>query len=418
MIVAALLTALAAVPVFVFSTQAELIMQDVPFTQADLGIGVGIFFTFAAVSSLVITPFADRFNPRISGCIGAFLNALSCGLVALAVTGFGVMLACLAACGIANGLLQLAGNRHLLDRRTDGLRLGVAFGVKQSATPIAVLTGGVVLSLASISGDWRTGFWIVSGLAVLGGVVLAVPRHWRQRLAVPRSEQPRDGAPQGRPSGAAQNVADNPATQQAHFASTPSARKVPSRASLAVCVIALMFAGGTTNATASFFPLWAMDSGVSGVSVGVMVSVCSALAVLMRIGFGVIGQALVRRRLIVITAQCFVGAAGLCLVALGVHWSLFAGIAMVYAIGWAWPGLILYVVSIVGRDSPGRATSAVQAGVFAGASFGPLLFGRLVEGMSYPFAWSVAAAAMIVAGVMFLLTRVMFLRDLRSLRAG
>lgn len=77
-----------------------------------------------------------------------------------------------------------------------------------------------------------------------------------------------------------------------------------------------------------------------------------------------------------------------------------------------WPGVLLFALVRVGRDSPGTASSAVQGGDFAGAAAGPALFGSLVATTDYPTAWR-AAVAMLLGGLLLVVTRAMFLADRR-----
>ena len=37
-----------------------------------------------------------------------------------------------------------------------------------------------------------------------------------------------------------------------------------------------------------------------------------------------------------------------------------------FAVGWAWPGMMLFAVVRVGREAPAAASGAVQVGAFAG----------------------------------------------------
>jgi hypothetical protein len=56
----------------------------------------------------------------------------------------------------------------------------------------------------------------------------------------------------------------------------------------------------------------------------------------------------------------------------------------------------------------------VQAGAFVGGAVGPVGFGMLVARLGFPGAWGAAAGAFLVAGVLTLLARRGFRRDLRE----
>jgi MFS family permease len=87
---------------------------------------------------------------------------------------------------------------------------------------------------------------------------------------------------------------------------------------------------------------------------------------------------------------------------------------LAFAIGWAWPGLLLFAVVRVGREAPGAASGVVQAGAFVGGATGPALFGLLVSTTNYQFAWRVGGGCMLLAGGLLGLARRAFLRDLQS----
>ncbi len=74
------------------------------------------------------------------------------------------------------------------------------------------------------------------------------------------------------------------------------------------------------------------------------------------------------------------------------------GSMLAFGMGWGWSGLsILAIVRASPRDA-GAATGFTQAGVFAGAVFGPLAFGWIVQQGSYAPAWfTMAGIAMAAA---------------------
>jgi fucose permease len=94
-------------------------------------------------------------------------------------------------------------------------------------------------------------------------------------------------------------------------------------------------------------------------------------------------------------------------------WSVVVFGFVAFALGWSWPGLLLYAVARVGRDAPGQASSVVQAGAFAGGALGPVLFGLVVGQVGFEAAWFTAAAAFLVAAVLALVARSGFRKDLR-----
>jgi len=75
---------------------------------------------------------------------------------------------------------------------------------------------------------------------------------------------------------------------------------------------------------------------------------------------------------------------------------------LIFATGWAWPGLFNLAVVRARADRPGAATGVTQTGTYLGAVTAPLAFGALVEVTdSYAAGWVFAAAwALMAAAVM------------------
>lgn len=85
-----------------------------------------------------------------------------------------------------------------------------------------------------------------------------------------------------------------------------------------------------------------------------------------------------------------------------------------FAVGWAWPGLLLYAVARLGRDSPARASSVVQAGAFVGGAIGPMGFGAMAGAVGFPLTWLTASGCFVIASLLTLLSRKLFTADLRG----
>jgi MFS family permease len=91
----------------------------------------------------------------------------------------------------------------------------------------------------------------------------------------------------------------------------------------------------------------------------------------------------------------FAGMAGL---AVGGADSFLLGATLVaFGLGWSWPGLLHHAALKAYPESPALATGYMQTGTFLGALVGPLTFGLVVEHASYRWAWSMAAAAVLLA---------------------
>jgi len=67
--------------------------------------------------------------------------------------------------------------------------------------------------------------------------------------------------------------------------------------------------------------------------------------------------------------------------------------------GWAWSGLIVHAVVRVYRDSPGAATSMISGGLNVGGVIGPLVFGQIVEHVSYRVGFTMIAVSAFLGAV-------------------
>jgi MFS family permease len=376
MLVAAAMTALGSLPVFLLSAQSVLVREDLQFDEPQLGLAVGVFFGAAALSSLTSGKLADRFGRRTSTIAAGTLATAGTAGVAVGAVSFPVLLALFVVCGVANSALQTTANL-ILARSVPRRRQGLAFGVKQSAVPVATLLGGLAVPTIGVVVGWRWTYAVATVAAVLVVLTgLAAPR----RPPVERTVRHRgEGAPAG---------------------------------ALIITGAAATLASAAVNSLGAFLPAWAFDVGLTPGDAGLLLAAASALCVLARIASGIAADRRGGRHLPVVSAQLIVGAVGLVLLSLGSVPMLLAGALVAFAIGWSWPGVLLFSIVRVGRDNPARAASAVQVGAFTGGAGGPVLFGVLVAATDYPTAWRAAAVALLVAAGLLLVARRMFLTDL------
>jgi len=376
MLAAGAMTTLGVLPVFLLSAQAVLVRDDLRFSAPQLGLAVSLFFGAAALASLSAGSLADRVGRRWSTVVAGSLAAVSTAGIALAADTYAVLLALLVVAGTANAALQMTANLALARSVPPG-RQGLGFGVKQSAIPVSTLLGGLAVPTVGVVLGWRWTYAVATVAAVavvLGG--LRVPRRKPEARATP-------GHGERAPTGA-----------------------------LVVSAVAMALASAAVNSLGAFLPAWAFQVGLDPGTAGLLLAGTSALCIVARVLSGLAADRRRGRNLPVVAALMTLGAAGLALLSVANVPALVVGAFLAFAIGWSWPGLMLFAVVRVGRDSPATASSAVQGGAFAGGASGPLLFGLLVAATSYPVAWRTAAAVLFVAAVLALVARRLFLADL------
>lgn len=172
-------------------------------------------------------------------------------------------------------------------------------------------------------------------------------------------------------------------------------------------------ANGAAMSLVAFLPQWAHEAGMSPSVAGFFVAAGSALAIAGRLFVGFTADRRDGRNLPVVALQMAVGAIGLAVLALGEVHAVVLGGLLAFAIGWSWPGLLIFAVVRLGRDRPNSAAAVVQAGAFAGGGFGPLFFGLVAGSAGYPVAWFLMAAGMTGGAVLLVLARRQFVADLR-----
>jgi len=376
MLAAAAMTTLGALPVFLLSSQSVLIREDLDFGDAQLGIAVGAFFGAAALASFFAGALVDRLGRRFGTLVSGGLTMAVALLVAVAAQSYAVLLLLLVLAGVANAAMQMTSNLTLA-RSVDAGQRGLAFGIKQSAIPSAILLGGLAVPTVGAVVGWR---WTFVALAVAAGVVVVAGLRLPQSAASPPSRTEELDRP---PKGA-----------------------------LMVSGAAMVLASAATNSLGSFVPAWAFRVGLTPSQAGVLVAAGSALSVLVRVLSGALADRRNGRNLPVVSAYLVVGAVGMVVLSYDHVPSVLVGTLVAFGIGWAWPGLLLFAVVRVGRDSPAAASGAIQAGAFAGGACGPALFGLLVTVTSYASAWRTVAAVTLLSALLLVVARRMFVRDL------
>jgi predicted MFS family arabinose efflux permease len=373
---ASAMTTLGAIPVFLLSAQSVLVRRDLDFDEAHFGLAVSCFFAAAATAALLGGGIVDRLGRRRSTVLAGTISVLGGAGLALGAHSFAVLLVMLIVLGVANASLQVTSNLSLA-KSVPRHRQGLAFGVKQSAIPLAIVLGGLAVpSMGAILG-WRWTFGTVAMVAVL--VIIG-------GLFLPREEVTR---------GAAQ----------------VSVEMAPVGA-LALTAVAMAVASAAVNSLGAFLASWGFQIGMTPSQTGFLMAAGSGLSIGARVLTGHRADQRVGRNLPVVAMQMLFGSVALAVVSIGNIPTLWVSAILAFGIGWAWPGLMLFAVVRMGREAPGAASAAVQAGAFVGGASGPALFGLLVSHTDYPFAWRVASLFMLIASGLVLLARRMFLRDM------
>jgi len=373
---ASAMTTLGAVPVFLLSSQSVFIRRDLEFDESRFGLAVSCFFAAAATTALMGGGLVDRLGRRRSTLLSGTIAVLGGAGLAWGAHSYAVLVAALIVLGVANAAMQVTSNLSL-SKSIPLHRQGLAFGIKQSAIPFAIVLGGLAVPAVGVIIGWRWTFGIIAILAILvivGGLLL--PREAMTRVAA-----------------------------------QVAVEKAPALA-LTLTAGSMAMASAAVNSLGAFLASWGFQIGMTPSQTGFLMAAGSGLSIGARILTGHRADRRRGRNFPVVASQMLFGSASLALISIASIPTLWVSAILAFAVGWAWPGLMLFAVVRVGRGAPGAASGAVQAGAFVGGASGPALFGVLVSHTGYPFAWRVASIFLLIAAGMVLLARRMFQRDL------
>jgi len=374
---ASAITTLGTLPVFLLSSQSVFIRDELGFAEKQFGVAVGVFFAAAATAALLGGGLSDRLGRRASTVTAGLIAAVGGFGTAWVTYSWAVLVLLMIVLGIANAACQVTANLTLA-RAVPPHRRGLGFGVKQSAIPLAIMIAGLAVPTVGAVIGWRWTFAFTG----FGGLAIALAG-----LRLPAGG--RD------PSAASSADLDRPPV-----------------GALLTTMVAFAFASAAANSLGSFVASWGFQVGLTPTEAGLLMATGSALNIVVRVLAGHLADRRHGRNLPVVAAQMLVGGAALAALSVPAPVAVVPAGLIAFALGWSWPGLLLYAVVRVGRDSPGGASGLVQAGAFVGGAAGPAMFGVVVSEAGYETAWRLAAGLFLVAAVLVLAARRMFIADL------
>lgn len=363
-IVAAAGNTVCVLPLFLAGAMAVQMGEELDYGAAGLGAAVASYWLANAVTSLHLGRLADRLGAIWSLRLAVVIAAVSAGGVALATARWWHLVVWLMIGGCSHAIGHPATNRMLVSLVRPE-RLGMAFGLKGVAPPVASSLAGLAVPLVALTVGWRWAFAASSAVAVL--LILAAGR---------------------RP----------PPAQRTRLASGRGA-KLRERH----LVVALGGAFGLATAASTTVPAFYVDAAVTGGAspqfAGTMLAVASGGAVVTRLVSGAVCDRVGRGLLRICAVMLSCGAIGLVLMAVGRPATMAVGV--VVALMGTWGFNVMFWVALMRRyhDVPGRITGAIQPGAAIGGIIGPLVFGVVVTAASYRAAWSLSIALTALAVV-------------------
>jgi MFS family permease len=359
-------TVVALLPVFLTGALAVQLMEDLAFGSAGLGLAVAVWRATGAACSPFLGRLCDRLGAIRSIRISTGTATLASLGIALTADRWGTLIAWLMLGGCGHALGQPAANRLLTNVVRTG-RLGTAFGIKQSAPPVASMLAGFSVPLVAATWGWRWGYVIAAVLAALVGVAAGRPRG---RLPARRA--------------------------------TAAARpKLEARGLIVLLAVTFGLGTSTSSAVTTFFVDATVRGGATPQFAGTALAVASFAAISSRVACGVTSDRLRGGHLRLCAGLLGVGALGIALLGVGSPgWMAVAGL-IALAGTWGFNGVFWYALMRAFPRSPGQVTGALAPGALLGSTVGPISFGLLVQVGDYRLAWSiVAVVALVAAGAM------------------
>ena len=369
-------TITAVLPMFLLGAVAILVRQELQFDEAALGISASVFFGTTALSAVPAGWTAERVGARRALAIGTLASAGCLAGVALLARSWAGLTAFMVLGGIGNGFAQPAANLAIA-QGVSAARQGLAFGVKQSAIPIASLVAGIALPAIALTLGWRWAFGGAAAAALLVSIV--APR-----------------------------IVGSPTAQRSNGRGENDVPLGP------MILLAGAMAAGSASALAlgAFLVESAVANGVRPGTAGLLLSLGGVTGVCTRLLVGWMADRRDGGHLLVVAAMLVGGAVGFGLLAVSAGRLTFVllGTVLGFALAWGWPGLMMFAVVRLNPGAPAAASGIAQAGGAAGGVLGPLLFGMIVTQHSYALGWSLAAVVDLLAAGLMVLGRSALLR--------
>ncbi|OLT04427.1 MFS transporter [Pseudonocardia sp. CNS-004] len=363
-------TTASVLPVFLTGALTVQIAAELGFDPAGLGLVVALYFGISAFASLPCGWLVERYGSGVTSRLAVI--GVACGMAAIAAfaRSFPTLVVLLLCCAWCNVLGQLSSNLTLA-RHVPATRLGLSFGIKQAAIPIATLLSGAAVPAIALTIGWRWAYVIGTGLAL--GALFLTPRgsDGRERASA---------APGDRATGA-----------------------------LSVIGVAAGFGAGAATALGIFLVAAAVDRGIDAGLAGLTLTMGSVVGLTLRLVNGWLADRRPGGHIAVVAGSLVVGAGGVVLLAVPGSLALVTGTVLAFGLGWSWPGLLQFAVVRLHPEAPAAATSIVQVGVYGGGFVGPIAFGFIAAHASFQMAWLASAAAMLVAGVLMVVGRRMLI---------
>lgn len=361
-------TVVMALPNFFVGAMAVQVSADLRFGSLGIGAAVATFFGIQAFTSTYLGRVADRIGATVSLRIAALAAFVACLGIATTARNWASLAVWLLVAGLGGALGTPAANR-LLVNRVRRERLGTAFGLKQSAPPVASTLAGLSVPVIALTVGWRWAFVLAALLSLAVAIVIG-PRPPTAPRVIPRRERGR----------------------------TPPLRD---RWTLVALASGFGLAFSTSSSVLAFFVDASVAAGSRADLAGIAFAIASLTAVTVRVISGIASDRASFAPLRLCSALLLAGAGGLAVLSTGIPGLMIVGGILALGGTWGFPGVFWFALMRAYQDTPGRITGAMAPAALGGL-VGPLGFGALVTIVGYRAAWGTTAiVAAVAATAMF-----------------
>lgn len=341
--------------------------------------GVGtVLACFAAMSVLFSAPLGARvgrlgITPSLR--LSATLSATALLACALA-PGRWWLAAAVALGGLANALGQPSSNA-LVAARVPASRFGLAYAIKQSAIPLAILLGGLAVPAIALTLHWRAAFVLAAVGAAAAGLV------------VPPAVQPSRGR-----------------------AERPLERS--QRGPVLLLSLGLVAAVVAATSIGAHAASAAVSIGFTEATAGLLLALGGLAGLAVRISAGIRADHVSGGALTAAAVLVVAGAVGWALMATDAPVLFVVGLMAANAFGWGWPGLIHLAVARRFPESTAAASGVTQTGVSLGLFLGPILIGVIAVTAGWSWAWATASLCALTGAAIITAARRLLLSSRRT----
>lgn len=367
-------------PVFLVGVMAPALKAELGYSESDLGFLVSIYFGLTALGAIPIGRWVDGVGSRVGArCSIVFTTvALAAASIGFQYWAIAVSVFVFAAAG---NLLSGPSSAKILLTHVTPSHLGFAYGIRQSAAPLAVIVAGLLVpAMLKVSG-WRLTFVAVGGLALVAMMLIFSVLKGSGREASSRE----------------------------------SKERLSGLRYLLAATVGFGISIATVTSLTTFYPSFAVQRGWSLTLAASSLGVGSGVAVMARLYLGWFTD----RRLqhLSILAGAPMAAGGMLLLGLSHSVIELAASALIVgsiALGWGWPGIAAMAISRAYRGSVGLALGVFVTGGAVGGALGPGLAGRAIVTRGYADVWFGLGLLMALGAIILTVAMVAMLKMFRA----